>query len=392
MNKKSIPALVTLALSTTSGTSVFAAQQYFEARNDAMGGTGIASSHYLAAPLANPALLARFGSDDDIGLLLPAVGILGSDEDETIDGVDSAADLFDELNEFTTDSFLARAKAQQLADELDALDGDQVPVQVGASAVLAIPSEHISLALFAHSYADLIIEPNIDDADTAALRSPTPTALTELGSSVIVTGAGVTDVGITLASSFILGTTPAYVGVSPKFQTIGIYEYESGIEDFDTDQIVDDENFTTTSAFNVDFGFVLEPSEHFTFGLAAKNLIEREITAVNSNITYRVEPQITTGFALHNKYVTAAVDIDVTQSRNFAVGGYSQYARFGAEIDAGGWVQLRGGYRHDLDENSEDLITFGLGLAPFETLHLDVTAMVGDNETYGLVAQTSFTF
>ncbi|EEZ5762153.1 conjugal transfer protein TraF, partial [Salmonella enterica] len=31
-----------------------AATSYFEARNDAMGGTGVASSHYGVAPLANP--------------------------------------------------------------------------------------------------------------------------------------------------------------------------------------------------------------------------------------------------------------------------------------------------------------------------------------------------
>ncbi len=33
-----------------------AATSYFEARNDAMGGTGVASSHYGVAPLARPGL------------------------------------------------------------------------------------------------------------------------------------------------------------------------------------------------------------------------------------------------------------------------------------------------------------------------------------------------
>ena len=36
--------------------------QYYEARNSAMGGTGVASSHYLAAGWANPALLTRHGA------------------------------------------------------------------------------------------------------------------------------------------------------------------------------------------------------------------------------------------------------------------------------------------------------------------------------------------
>ena len=42
-----------------------AATSYFEARNDAMGGTGVASSHYGVAPLANPALLTKHNSNDD---------------------------------------------------------------------------------------------------------------------------------------------------------------------------------------------------------------------------------------------------------------------------------------------------------------------------------------
>lgn len=51
-----------------------AATSYFEARNDAMGGTGVASSHYGVAPLANPALLTKHNSNDDFSLLLPSVG------------------------------------------------------------------------------------------------------------------------------------------------------------------------------------------------------------------------------------------------------------------------------------------------------------------------------
>ena len=53
-----------------------AATSYFEARNDAMGGTGVASSHYGVAPLANPALLTKHNSNDDFSLLLPSVGKL----------------------------------------------------------------------------------------------------------------------------------------------------------------------------------------------------------------------------------------------------------------------------------------------------------------------------
>lgn len=56
-----------------SGTT-HAATTYMEARNDAMGGTGVASSHYGTAALANPALLTHSGASDDFSLILPSVG------------------------------------------------------------------------------------------------------------------------------------------------------------------------------------------------------------------------------------------------------------------------------------------------------------------------------
>lgn len=61
---------VLIALSGTAHS----ATTYMEARNDAMGGTGVASSHYGTAALANPALLTHFGASDDFSLILPSVG------------------------------------------------------------------------------------------------------------------------------------------------------------------------------------------------------------------------------------------------------------------------------------------------------------------------------
>ena len=51
-----------------------AATSYFEARNDAMGGTGVASSHYGVAPLANPALLTKHNSNDDCRIYQKTIG------------------------------------------------------------------------------------------------------------------------------------------------------------------------------------------------------------------------------------------------------------------------------------------------------------------------------
>jgi len=56
MKAKLLTRSIILALLASAVPSVNAATTWTEARNDAMGGTGVASSDYLAAALANPAL------------------------------------------------------------------------------------------------------------------------------------------------------------------------------------------------------------------------------------------------------------------------------------------------------------------------------------------------
>ncbi|MGA1525987.1 MAG: conjugal transfer protein TraF, partial [Planctomycetota bacterium] len=69
MKTLALPVLSAVAAVLSSGETH---AQYFEARNAAMGGVGVASSDYLAAGWANPALLTRRGESDDFGILLPA--------------------------------------------------------------------------------------------------------------------------------------------------------------------------------------------------------------------------------------------------------------------------------------------------------------------------------
>ena len=61
-------------------------------------------------------------------------------------------------------------------------------------------------------------------------------------------------------------------------------------------------------------------------------------------------------------------------------------------MDAWGWLQFRGGFRYDLEDNDSNQVTLGMGLSPFNIGHFDLTGMLSEDETYGLVAQTSFTF
>ncbi|PPS59092.1 hypothetical protein CRX72_06570 [Pantoea sp. BRM17] len=55
-------------------SSALAAGTWYDARNDAMGGTGVASSHWSSAVLANPALMTRAQPEENAGIIFPSAG------------------------------------------------------------------------------------------------------------------------------------------------------------------------------------------------------------------------------------------------------------------------------------------------------------------------------
>ncbi|EKE9900332.1 conjugal transfer protein TraF, partial [Escherichia coli] len=110
-----------------------AATSYFEARNDAMGGTGVASSHYGVAPLANPALLTKSGAKDDFSLLLPSVGAQLSDPGNIRDNADKISDdwkAFDRAVDSQSGVTQAAARLKARLQDFRHTHGD---AQVGAS-------------------------------------------------------------------------------------------------------------------------------------------------------------------------------------------------------------------------------------------------------------------
>lgn len=393
MHMKIHTQLTLISFSLASGYLVpaTATQQYFLSRSDAMGGTGVASAHYLSAPLINPALLARFSTTDNVGLLLPAIGAQVTD-DGSIERINNTANLIDELDQYNFNSPQARATAQQLASELELLDNSKVPVQLGLAAVLAVPSKLISFAIFTNSYLDLQVSTDVADSDIEALRSSDPTTIGTFSSTTTLSGVGITDAGISLATKIELANIPVYIGISPKLQGIGFYQYSDTIDNFNLNKFESNGYINDNIAFNLDAGIVIEPSQHFTLGLVTKNINQQQVTNISKNFTYKIEPQVTAGFALHTLWFTAAIDLDMTQSNTLSNQQFSQYTRIGAEMDAWGWLQFRGGYRYDLEGNDSNQITFGMGLSPFAVIHFDITGMLSADDSYGMVAQTSVTF
>ncbi len=394
------PVLVVLAATSTAHA------QYFEARNNGMGGVGAASSHYLAAGWANPALLTRCDESDDFGLLLPAVGGRAYDETGLVDDIDAFVDAFDAIE--ANPAGTTQADLDNLADRLQALSGRKVNGEFGTGLVLAMPSKDFAWSLHAHSYADLQAFVDIDPNDITAIQGVgAGNPLPALSSQARIVGVAVSEVGLSLAKRLELAGMALSIGVTPKYQRVDTYNYAVSADNFDADNFDDDQFRNDNGEFNLDAGVAFEPGilPGVTVGLMVRNL--RKLTYTTENIlgtalNYEIGPQATLGVAWQLGALTLAADADILQLERFKnsdllAAGQSaiddvRLLRLGAEIDVLGWLQLRGGYEYDMEDTLNGAISAGLGISPFEVVHIDIAGTYVEGESYGAVAQLALTF
>ena len=384
------------------------AQNYFEARNSAMGGVGVASSKYKAAAFANPALLTRFGEDDDFGVLLPAVGAFANDPTDFVDDVDVFVDEFDRIQQqFDAAAVPTQGELDALANQLRGLDGRELTADVGFGFAVAMPSDKLAWALHIKSYGDVTTFAEVDPTDAQAIEDAATTGVLNdtLRSKGRALGVVKTEAGISLATQYEVGGMPLSVGITPKYQRIDTINYGVNLESYDDDNFDADEFMNDDGAFNLDAGVALETSNGFVFGLMARDLIATDYestTTLGENFLYEIGPSMTVGAAWTYGWLTLASDLDLLAQERIKepAGGIGsvgleddvQMWGIGAEFDLAKWVQLRAGYQTDLKDYLDDAITAGAGFAIFDTFHIEVAGMYIDDNSLGAVAQLSFTF
>jgi hypothetical protein len=391
--------LLALSVSLIS-TSVLA-----DVRTAAMGGAGVASSNYLSAPFVNPALLADYKDSDDFGLLLPSIQAIVSDSNDLVDKVDALQASYESLDALIASGDISnlsaiQSGATQLSSDFSALSGTSANVEGNLAFALSIPNKYLATTVFAQTSFDISSNIIISDSDVALLdgiasASVLPTDLNALTSSAMILGASVSEFGISLAKNFEFNDYSYSFGVSPKYQRVDTFNYIVDVESFDQDNFDSDQYTNDNGNFNVDVGASVSLSDSWKFGLVGKDLIKETYQTIDLNgqsFSYEIAPKFTAGIAYNSSVLNASFDIDLNETKKFDLDDETQFARIGAEINAFDWAKIRVGYRHDLKDNKEDLITAGLGFSPFDVVHLDVTAMYADGDEYGLGVQTSFTF
>ncbi|MCK8044956.1 conjugal transfer protein TraF [Shewanella sp. 1CM18E] len=378
-----------------------AGQGYFEARSDSMGGAGIAASNREGAAFVNPALLAvNAHKNNDVVLLLPALGVDLADSDDMIDKFDSLSDAYDGLvNAIDVgDTIAVEQFRDDLVSDLDSLKGNSAYASAGLGFSVAIPYQSMPMAIFYKSYLDAVGIADIaqSDIDTLNTLDPNnPPEVTDLDSEGKVFAGAVSDFGVALSFPLSIVNMPIAVGISPKLQRIDTYNYAANANNFDASDFDDAKYRNDETQFNLDIGVAMQPTERLTLGLSARNLISHSVDTVEIDgrkFTYRVEPLVTAGVAYDWDSLSLTTDIDLIENNKFKQLEGTQYWRVGGEVKAFDWMSLRLGYRHDMKDSTANIYSLGSGFAFGESFFLDFTGMFGDDNAIGGVLQTSYHF
>jgi len=394
-------------------SSALAAGSWYDARNDAMGGTGVASSSWRSAVLANPALMTRAQPDDNVGIIFPSAGIQITDKDKLVDRIDEINDTVDgyrgivdrlSANPFAFFSVAPqlRAAAGDVANQLSALKGNKADASAGVALAVTIPDETLPFAFVTKAWGSAHLRTYIAQSDIDYLNGLAQGALPRLGdennlrSAASGLAALVTDYGIAVAHEFSVAGHPVSFGITPKLQKTWLYNYSASIYDYDKNDVRNSQYRKSDTGFNIDAGFATALAENWTLGVTGQNLIARDIKTkvVNGySDTWQIRPLVTTGLAWDYGPVTLTGDIDLTETRRFKSQENSQYAAAGAEYRAFDWLALRAGYRADMKSNDVDVVTAGFGLSPFHnSVHLDLAGSAGKDRTWGAMMQLGFNF
>lgn len=387
---------VASAVSLLIAGNALAANTYFDARNDAMGGVGVASSMDNSALLANPALIAK---TNKLSLTIPSLGLQLSDKNHLIDEFKK---IKSKVDEYESNRHAHLMNAQQGAGELksilEAVKDKNVNFNIGLSASVIIPSETNKIGLFAKTHADATVHTMVDEADLRLLNliqnGQVPAVDFEHNTDSELRGLAswVTDYGVSVARSFEVAGKPLHIGLSPKMQEIKIYNYAVGVNKFDRKDMKASQYQSQHKKFNVDLGVAAELSEQLTVGLVGKNLLRNklETKAINDkSFTYETSPLVTAGASYRWERFTAAADVDLTPIKAFSNQKGSQYAAVGTEWEALSWAKLRAGYRIDMKNSKPNMATVGFGFHPGEKVKFDVTGMVGSKRNLGAALQLS---
>ncbi len=199
-----------------------------------------------------------------------------------------------------------------------------------------------------------------------------------LSSSSRVSAVAITEFGVALAREFELGGYAVAFGVTPKVQRLIVYNQEI---DF-SDEVIEldyTENADSIVRANLDLGVSAQVGEIYQLGLAVKDLVPDD-HRLETGGDFSFRPAARLGGAMVTERYTVALDIDLLTRGSFMGEPESREIALGGAYRPASWVELRGGYRTDLEGDLPDALSLGAGLQAGRFV-TDLAASFGDDFT-----------
>lgn len=188
-------------------------------------------------------------------------------------------------------------------------------------------------------------------------------------STVTILGANILELGVSAAREVTyLGQTFS-VGVTPKLQSLQIFEDTVAFDEFDTiDFSTFRRNTTNVMTGNLDIGVAKNwynvAKGQVRAGLVVKDIIPQTFES-SAGRELHIGPKARVGVAHETRFSTLALDFDLTENDPLGYGVTTRYIGLGGEFDAFNWMKVRAGYRNNLSVESSHVVTTGLGFTPF---------------------------
>lgn len=367
-----------LGLSQTSG-----------ARNQAMGGTGVASSSPQAAPFVNPAMIRHGADHQAMPVLTSFAGAYATNEGDFVNEINDLQDSLDALKARLNAGDLVGADALRptVARLLNAVKDNSIDVLGAGGIGFVAPFDDITVAFSARTYVDARALTFVDRADLTTITTSTEVSeLDFLRSTAAAVAAEVTEFGVSLATDFQALGRDCTFGVTSKTQTVETYNYADSVSLFDEDAArdgyEDDRYRDSRSGINVDVGAAMNVGGGLTAALSVQNLISDTYQTVitrGRQYSYRVEPRPVLGLAFSGGEWTFTGDVELLATTRFEEVPDSQYVRAGAEYGIASWAQLRAGLAIDLEKTQTDVFSAGVGLFPSHTFQVELVGQLSED-------------
>lgn len=392
-----------------------------DARSLGMGGTGVAAARPSGAGPLNPSLLAADHDirHDNVALSYPSVNGSYADNANVFGQIDDIGDTLDRGTEaFDQGNFSAlQSEAGLLADQLEAVNGDAIRLDLGGGVLLARPSKDLAIGFHISGQVRRIAQAKVAQSDIVDLRKIAGASNLlevqqelqrleqngelELDADGRTLGSDVFELGISFARAFDTPLGTVNVGATPKVVRMHTFNKAESVDEFDLSDLYgynDSEFETKDTNFNLDVGASadLGPSDQWRIGASVRNVIPRTLKTVEDNGSpffgqekMSLDPLLTVGVAHRGPWHTVTADLDLTQNEGIGRTADRQYLSVGGELHLLDWLDVRAGARQNLASNAgqegikeETQYTGGLGLSP-GPFRMEVGGFYSDEKEFG---------